>query len=186
MLNLLESSRSAAMISASILAAAAILGAAQAATDTIFRYSTPRMGVFGIDNMALSPDGNDSLNYRNDWDSGLTPLTPGDDGCFSAGVHLPHGATITKLTVFYKSDPDFTVPTAYFLRKEFSSGDSQQVGFNALPDSAMRTSNIVPLNAARTTVNNNRYSYGFGICLENNGDTFYAARIVYTYEHAGD
>jgi hypothetical protein len=192
-LNLLESSRSAAMISASILAAAAILGAAQAATDTIFRYSTPRTGYFGIHSMALSPQGDGSLDYRSPWETEGLTVRPMNDGCFSAGVHLPHGATITQLRVFYKSDPlddvggpDGTVPTAYLLRREFSTNASQRVGFDALPDSATPTSYVVSLNDARTTVNNTRYSYGFGICLENSGDTFHSARITYRYDNAGD
>jgi hypothetical protein len=185
MLNLLESSRSAAMISASILVAAAILGAAQAATDTIYRYSTPKTGFLGIDNMALIPDSDNALAYQNNWDTGLRPRM-GENGCFNAGVHLPHGAIIARLVVFYRSAADATVPRAYLLRKEFSTGTSQQVGFSALPDAATRTSYDVSLDDALATVNNSRYSYGFGICLENSGDTFYAARIVYTYEHAGD
>jgi hypothetical protein len=35
------------------------------------------------------------------------------------------------------------------------------------------------------TVNNSRFGYSFGVCLNNNA-RFYAARIVYTYVTAGD
>lgn len=185
MLGLSESSRNAAMISASIVVAAAILGVAQAATENIYRYSSPRTGYVAIDNTDLSPDGTNSLEYFNEWDVALRP-DPNRQGCFNSGVHLPHGAVITQVRVFYSATAETEASFVTIQRKPFANGINEEVAGADLPDSADRTRVDVALVASRTTVNNGQFSYGFGVCLRNDTDSFYAARIRYTYENAGD
>lgn len=185
MLRLSESSRNAAIISASIVVAAAILGAAQAATDTIYRYSSPKTGFYAIDNTDLSPDGTNSLAYINEWDVALKP-DDGENGCFNAGVHLPHGAVITQVRVFYEATAGAQTSFVRIERKAYSTGVNDVVAEGPLPNSADRVGMNIPFNASFTTVNNGGFSYGFGVCLRNDTDMFYAARIRYTYETAGD
>jgi hypothetical protein len=185
MVSLSESSRNAAMISASIVVAAAILGAAQAATENIYRYSTPKTGYYAIDNTDLSPDGTNSLAYLNEWDVALRP-DENKDGCFNTGVHLPHGAVISQVRVFYQATAGAQTSFVRIERKAYSTGVNEVVTEGQLPDSADRVGVNIPLNASLSTVNNGSFSYGFGICLRNDTDMFYAARIRYTYDTAGD
>jgi hypothetical protein len=184
MLGLPESTLNAAIISTSIVAAAAVLGAAQAATDTIFRYSSPKTGYYAVDNTDLSPDGSNSLAYLNEWDVAIQP-DAGKSGCFNAGLHLPHGAVITQVRVFYRATASSGTSVATIQRKKYTRevNDEMRLEF---PDSATRTAANMPLNASLTTINNLGFSYGLGVCLRNDTDAFYAARITYTYTHAGD
>jgi len=182
---ILESSRNAAMISASILTAAGILGAANAATDSIFKYTNPKTGYYGIDNTAMSPDGDNSLAYFNEFDVALAPRL-GKSACFSTGINLPHGAIITQLKVFYQGGAGADKPFVTLQRKPYTTGINNSVAEQDLPQSATRTATNLLLDASFTTVNNAAFSYGFGICLRNENDIFYAARITYTYQHAGD
>jgi hypothetical protein len=184
MVSFSESSRNAAMISASIVVAAAILGAAHAATDTVFRYSSPQVGYFAIDNTDLSPDGTNSLAYFNEWDIAISP----DDGqaCFNTGIHLPQGAVINQFRVFYEGGAGSDKPFVTIQRKPYTTGINEPVAEQDLQTSATRAAMNITLNTSRTKINNASFSYGFGICLRNQNDKFYAARIRYTYETAGD
>ena len=188
MLGLSESSRNAAMISASIVVAAAILGAAQAATDNVFRYSSPKTGYFGIDNMAMSPDdGTESLDYRNGWDEGLALQEPHNNfACFNTGIHLPHGAVITEARVFYQRGASANGPLVSIQRKRYATGANNTIAEEALPQTQGRAGINIALNSSFVTVDNTAFSYGFGFCLKDEDDVFYAARIKYTYQNAGD
>lgn len=133
----------------------------------------------------MIPDGANSLQYFNEFDVALAPL-PGERGCFNTGINLPHGAIMTQLRVFYEGAAGADKPFVTLQRKRYTTGINNSVAEQDLPQSAVRTSANIPLNASFTTVNNAAFSYGFGICLRNENDIFYAARIIYTYQNAGD
>ncbi len=83
----------------SLLAAVSLSGVAQAVTDTIFRYSTAKIGYFGIDAMALAPQNSHAASQlSSNWDA-VAGASVSADGCYNSGVHLPQGATITQLAV---------------------------------------------------------------------------------------
>jgi hypothetical protein len=186
MSKLLKFPRSATVVAGSLLALVSIGGAAQAITDTIFKYSAPKTGYFTIDAMAMAPDGTSSADdFSITWATGLFTSTNGP--CFNSGINLPNGAHITAIVVFYKSaatsDLDVTV-----LRKKLSDGTANTLAGQAIPDdSDARAFASIPLSStpANLVIDNAHYSYGFGVCL-GDGDTFYAARIRYTYSNAGD
>jgi hypothetical protein len=173
------------MVSASIIVAAAILGAAQAATEAVYRYSSPKTGHFGIDNTDLSPDGSNSLAYFNEWDIAISP-DEGKRACFNAGIHLPQGAIITQLRVFYEGAAGADKPFVTIQRKPYATGINDTVAEEDLPESSTRAGVDIRLDPSLTTINNARFSYGFGVCLKSEKDKFYAARIRYTYQNAGD
>jgi hypothetical protein len=168
-----------------LLAALTLSGAAQAITDTVFRYSTPKNGYFTIHVMAMTPDSNASAN---DYliDVGGTLSTGTANLCFVTGVNLPHGATMTRLAVWYTSNGS-SIAVVNLVRETLANGTTNVI---TIPDtgdgSGTRTlSNTVIPNNALAKVNNAQYAYGFGICL-GNGTVFHGARITYTYNTAGD
>ena len=110
----------------------------------------------------------------------------GRASCFNAGIHLPHGAIITQLRVFYEGAAAAEKPFVTIQRKPYATGINEEVAHQDLPESATRVGVDVTLDTSLTTVNNAQYSYGFGVCLQNENDKFYAARIRYTYQNAGD
>ena len=78
-----------------LLAALTLSGAAQAITDTVFRYTTPKTGHFGIDVMAMAPDRTDAADdYLVSW-SGV--LGTGNALCFNTGVNLPNHDAVVGL-----------------------------------------------------------------------------------------
>lgn len=179
-------SRRVALVAAGgLLAALALSGAAQAITDNVFRYTTPKTGHFSIHVMAMAPDGNISANdYITDW--GGTLSTGMANHCYITGVNLPHGATMTRLTVWYTSNGS-SDPIVNLIRETLANGTTNVITIpNTFDDSGTRTqSNTVIPNNTLAKVNNAQYAYGFGICL-GNGTVFHGARITYTYNTAGD
>jgi hypothetical protein len=183
MRNLAGYPRSAAAGAAVALAVVAAVGTAQAITDTVFKYSTPKTGFFTIDAMALAPDNSGAL-YFNDWDDGLE-ASAGNTACFNAGVNLPNGATITQVSVWAESAA-FGNPNSNLRRKKLSDGSFDILAQAQLVDDTQtRKVQHVAVPAADAVVNNNLYSYGFGFCPAED-DVFYVARISYTYQNAGD
>ena len=179
-------SRPAVMFAAaSGLAVLLLTGAAQAVTDTVFKYSTPKNGNFTIDRMAMTPadtDAADNFTIETGTGQGLRANGP---QCFNAAVNLPQGATIVRMTVWYSSvaegDPNFFV-----LRQRLTDGQTDTViASTGADDSGLRKTLNADADPNYTAVDNVRYSYGFGACLAQL-DKFYAARILYTYINAGD
>jgi hypothetical protein len=177
--------RSATVVAGGLLALVSIGGTAQAITDTIFKYSAPKTGYFTIDAMAMAPNGGSSAaEFGIAWDAGLTT---GNNHCFNAGVNLPNGAHITGVAIFYKSGATSDV-SVEFLRKNLANGTFVDVAIDDIADDTnTRQAAAIPLSStlSHLVVDNAHYSYGFGICM-GNSDTFYAARIGYTYTNAGD
>lgn len=175
--------RSAMITAAGIATALALSGSAQALTDKVFRYSSPQTGFYTIDRMAMVPD-HDGAVYLTEWSGGLT--TKGDAlTCFNAGVNLPQHATITDVTVSYRSGTHYN-PHFYLQRHKFSDGAAHTMAFAVpLDDSSTLKAGSLTLVPDLIVIDNRFYSYGFGVCLGAD-DAFYAARIRYTYETAGD
>jgi hypothetical protein len=176
-------SKRAAFAIAGLLGIFALSGGALAITDSVFKYTNPKTGYYGIDHMAMAPDGTSSANdYGMDWGNGLQAAT---GNCFNTAVNLPNGATITNVTVWYEGGTD-AVLTVQLHRHKFIDGTSELVGTNSLTDTtSTRTSGNVPVAATIAVINNQQYSYGFGICVHSTS-FFYAARIRYQYSNAGD
>jgi len=174
--------RNMATFAVSALAIIVLGGAAHAVTDTIFKYTNPRTGFFTIDPMALSAD-TDGRTYTIDYTNGNISGT----GCFSTGVNLPNGATITALTVWIASgagsDPNFTL-----LRRDLGSGNPDLLLNHVLvnDDSTARTAhNFKFANNASAKVDN-KHTFGFAVCLPDATNFFLGGRIAYTYTTAGD
>jgi hypothetical protein len=167
---------------ASIVAAASIASAAQAATDTIYKYKAPKTGNFQISPLAMAPD-TDGYDYYVSFPTKLRVNT--GNGCFSTGVNLPQGAIITTLVVYYSSSAKDNYYVRLFRAK---AGDGS---FDLLADPLLsddtgnRKTEQKPVDPVLGTVNNNQWNYSIGICLDA-GNEFYGARVVYTYDNAGD
>jgi len=176
--------RNIAAFAAGAVATVLIIGnAAHAITDSIFKYSTPKVGYFSIHPMALSPD-QDTRTYMVTFgDATLTGT-----GCFKTGVNLPDGATISALRVWFESDAS-SDPIFYFIRHNLATGQEDAFVTSAVvhDDSAERVAhNFVIPNTSAAKVSSGQYAYGFAFCGQQNRDRFYGARVAYTYTTAGD
>jgi hypothetical protein len=167
-------------------AVATILGigaAAHAATDTIFRYSTPRTGFYSVSAVGMTPEV-PGIDYVSDHVSGSLYVLS-DGGCFTAAINLPHGVKITDVHgVWTSGGTEDSVFRLYqyalrehepmLMRQGLVAGTGARRGIRSVPTS---TSQIV---------NNNLYTYGFFVCTVEPADIFHGAKITYTYMHAGD
>jgi hypothetical protein len=170
----------------SILATYCFADIANAASDTIYKYSTPKTGSYVIDPMDMAADSSAGIDYFNDWTSGLH-LNSGNSGCFNAGVHLPHGAKITQALMFYSSLAGKNKITLNLYRRTLSGNILSTIG-NAFgtTQTGDPASVKVTLNESLTTVNNLANSYSVGACLNDTGNNIQGIRILYTYTTAGD
>jgi hypothetical protein len=173
---------SATEISAAAAAVLLIGGSAYAVTSNVFKYSASKIGYFGIDPMALAPDGADSAKVYSIEFTGALSATGGS--CFATGVHLPNRARMTALQVWYSSGASHN-PLVHLRRHGFDRSGDAIFQRTIVDNTSVRKSvNIRITDAALATIDNAHYTYGFGICLDN-GDNFFSARIAYTYEDAG-
>ena len=184
MKKLFTSRRLAVAAAGGLLVALSLSGVAQAVTDKIFQYTTAKTGYFAIHPMAMVPDGAESAStYHVGWNGAGLHTTGG--GCFSTSVNLPNGTTMTGLAIWYSSGTGGN-PQMVILRYKLADGTSDFVADKVFADdSATRNEGIAPINATFAVVDNAHYAYGFGTCLNAN-DSFYGARIAYTYTNAGD
>jgi hypothetical protein len=167
-----------------LLAAFALSGVAQAVTDTIFKYTTPKTGYLAISPVAFAPELS-SLQYS----VGRSILLAANGtACFEAPVNLPQGAKMTALAIWYRR----TAPNSF------------SVGLNRHPIAPENLVSVVVANpvadtggvykpasynitnASEQTVDNQHNNYFLVVCLSNTNDEFYGARITYSYDSAGD
>jgi hypothetical protein len=160
-------------------------GYAFAITSNAFTYSPELNGALMIDPMDLSPDGNESAgNYHIDYPDGR--LIAGGSSCFSTGLHLPQGAKLVELRIFHASLS--TSDLSFFLVKHVpATGANVSILTTGIPDnSGTRKATAFDLTAnANRVINNATGGYGLGICV-GASDTFFGARIAYSYSSAGD
>ena len=179
-------SRSAAVAAGSLFTILAICGTANAVTDTIFKYTAPKTGYFTIDGLAMSPD-SAGADYFIDFSGGLG-LNSGSGTCFTAGVNLPNGAKITGVAAYYRSGMGSVLAVKLFSHK-LTDGVSNEIASKALTDDSgtRKAANLTLVSTpAALIVNNAQFSYGLGVCLTTTDNKFYAVRITYTYDNAGD
>jgi hypothetical protein len=182
----LFASRRALTIAGSLLAIVSIAAIAQAATDTIYRYSTPRTGVFQLSALAMTPT-DKNVDYEIEAPGGRVRMLSGS-GCFTGGVNLPNGATITSVAGIIASGGGAGHPGFVFMRHTTSDGDLVAIAMleEIFDDSGARKIFKAAVSEDAKAVNNNLYSYGFVVCLPGTADYFYGAKIGYTFTHAGD
>jgi hypothetical protein len=175
-----------AAASAALITGALFSPAAQAITDTVFRYSTPKTAHLGLMPAAFTP-GILTSNYFNSGEA-LTPATT-NQTCWFAPVNLPHGAKMTALAMWYMLEsPDLAI--IQLVRTKFSDGAETQIVSESAPaDGGYRPVNY-PITGAVQVVDNQRYGYYVRVCLEYDGagtsPSFRGARVTYTYTNAGD
>ena len=184
-MNLFSSRHSATIAAGSLVAIVSATAVAQAATDTIYKYSTPKIGNFSINPFAMSPT-EDGVDYSTQFIAGGFIRLSSGTGCFSTGVNLPNGATMTRLTTFWTSGagpkPGYTI-----LRHTLSDGATVIVATgNVNDDTGTRKPFSANIDATAALVNNNQHSYTFVICMGGLNDAFHGARVSYTYTSAGD
>ena len=169
---------------AAVVATTAVIGAAQAITDTAFRYSTPQVGFFSINPVAMTSDSS-AMDYARD----ALALTRegGGSACFGTGANLPQGARMTTLAVWFKSDDIGADPTFSIVRQRHSDGALVIVAEGTgVDDTQLRKQATATIESDLGTIDNSTYSYAFRFCPFAIQNQFLGARIRYTYRNAGD
>jgi hypothetical protein len=159
-----------------------IIGAAHAATDTIFKYTTPKTGALTLLAAAFTP-----AQHTSSWSNiGSSLDGAGGSTCFFAAVNLPQGAKITNLAVWYAKN-DSGGSYLFLTREQLSTGNTALIGSVLATDSggARGGKQAAVTNTAVNTVNNLAYGYYLEKCVSST-ETFYGARITFTYQTAGD
>jgi hypothetical protein len=173
-------SRNAAFFAAGGFAAMLFLsGAAHAITDTIFRYSAPRTGYYSMQGQVFLPrDSTAASGYASSLGSGLTVTAV---AFFSTPVHLPQGAKLTALALWYKTKTSIAL-----LRQKLSDSSIDIIGSKTVADGSgkLRPANI-DLTSAAIAIDNVHYSYSVQVGADPTG-AFYNARLAYTVDNAGD
>ena len=101
----LTSHRVALVAVGGLLAVLSFGGVAQAITENVFRYSSPKTSSLTLSSADFVPSSTfSSQNYVFD-ETGIT-TTSISQRCFVAPVHLPQGATIKQLRAFYRRPND--------------------------------------------------------------------------------
>jgi hypothetical protein len=180
----IKSPLSATIVAGGILAIGPLGGTASAATDTVYKYATPKTGYYSISAKAMTPDGDTSAaSYF--ISSGVGVTTQNNGACFGTGVNLPQGAKATVVTVFYSSGATSNI-SAKLNRKSFTDGNVDTIASKTFTDNTQaRKMGNLPITASLAGIDNLHFSYSLDICLGKN-DGFESARIAYTYTNAGD
>jgi hypothetical protein len=161
-------------------------GAANAITDTIFKYSTPKTGYYSLSPLHFAPgDGGSANSYETPWPQYLR--TFGSNACFNTGLNLPQGAVITSYQTWYSTDLNGSVD-AYLFRTNLTDGSfstiTRLLSTNTTQNRTTMKLNVTPASLA--TVNNAIFAYSVGFCLKSPSARYYGGRVNYTYSTAGD
>ena len=159
--------------------ASVVGGTAFAITSPDFTYSSAKAGYQAIHPMDLSAGSGDTA-----YQVISSPARLIGDGCFNTGIHLPQGATVLDIAVYYKSDTQ-SDPTVSLERVNLTTGVRQAIVFRELLSDNVRSKETIPIPSGEKTVKNGIYAYGFTFCV-NSGSEFDDALIRYTYTSAGD
>jgi hypothetical protein len=166
-----------------LVTATLVGGAAHAVTDTIFKYTTPKTGYLSVDPVGLMPlthDDADAYGIYYVYD-GVTTTTRAYS-CFGKSVELPQGAKVTALAGWYQRG----------MRLSLYRHSPAQASSEVIADRVFKTTETtvrpgtVAIDAARATINNQRYTYALIMCLPETSNNFFGARVTYTYTTAGD
>ena len=136
-------------------------------------------GHYGLHWQAFSPASDSSAcNYV--YSNFLGGIASGVTGaCFSAGVNLPDGATITAVSFWHTSSSG--TESFDFFRTAVSDGTSVKLISKQDTNSTGQRKTVNVAVHHLNVVDNTRYLYGVLVCLGNaNNDTFQGARITYT------
>jgi hypothetical protein len=100
--------------------ASVIGGTAVAVTSPNFTYSSAQPGFYAISPMDMAPNGTIAVNngYSIDY---YDPAQLTANGCHNTGVHLPQGAKLKNVVVYFKSGNQSNL-SAFFVRLNLSSG----------------------------------------------------------------
>jgi hypothetical protein len=160
---------------------------AQAATDTNYKYSTPRKGYFTIDAGGMTPESS-SLIYSVSSAPVALSLAPASPiGCFRASVNLPQGAQITAVNAFYSTALTGNTPYFSLRRVDLNTGMPEIIAEKIVPLTTVgRKAYAAPVAVGLAAVNEIKYSYEFMMCTMSSNHAFGGARIMYTVGNAGD
>lgn len=168
------------------LAAVAASSAAVAITSSDFTYRASRDAFLTVSPHDLHPtDRNSASNFEVSlFPARLTTEISGP-ACFGTEINLPQGVRITSLTTYYSSAA--TSDVAVYLTRDRLAGEGWTFLASQGPinnSGSLRTATSA-VSADVGTVANDKYSYGFAVCL-GAGDSFQGSRIAYRYKTAGE
>jgi hypothetical protein len=163
--------------------AVCLTGAAQAVTDTVFKYSTPKTGYLAFAGNAFTPLDDMTGFYVNNRRE--LRVKADDFVCFATPVHLPQGADMTSLAVWYRNQ---TATLTVSVLKATNSGVFSEIAKRNLPQGAGALLATKSIAGAAAIIDNQRSHYWLEYCATD-GSTdsqLNSVRITYTYMNAGD
>jgi hypothetical protein len=164
---------------------AALIGTAQAITDTAFTYSPAKTGFYTIGPRDMNPLLSSTVYSV---DNGGVHVTTAGFTCFAAGVHLPNGAKIGQVAVWYRSAGGGQGFQFHLQRTQLSIAFPQPIVSKNVVDISTNSKAVAatPTDTTTTTVSNGSYVYDFQFCANANDVAFQFARFTYTFTNAGD
>jgi hypothetical protein len=146
---------------------------------SVAQTTTLKTGHYTIDPASVTAGRGDILYTKN---AGLLYNLNTGSWCFSAGVNLPHRATVTRITAWYKGGTGPAPLIMRLLRSKLADGTNVEVGYGVLSNKNVpRKAETLGLTASHAVVDNVQHSYGIDLCIPPDGSRFYGARITYTY-----
>jgi len=173
---------------AGLVTSVTVGGIAVAVTSDSFEYSEQQVGFYSISAHAMAPTpGLDAGTYM--WFPSIIKVhenIPQQFACATAAVHLPDGAILTNMNVYYSSSGDVGRMNVSLQRLHLPSGAVVTISKRGdLPKTnELRTEIVLPIYENHQVVKNSAYAYGFLACMRP-GDFFAGARIAYRYKKAG-
>jgi hypothetical protein len=167
-----------------IVAACLLGGAAQAITDNVFRYSTPRLGYLQLNPAGFTPmtnEGPGSYRIFYVYDAFIQTTVAG--ACFGKSIELPQGAKVTALGAWYQKGARVSLYRHHVAAGTATSTQIADRIFTSTQSDVRAGS--VPITGP-STINNQIYSYAMIVCLPQTDNLFFGARITYNYTTAGD
>lgn len=153
-----------------------------------YSYSPALVGRVSLSPMDFAPDGDASaVDYFVSWSGqSLTTGQPGSS-CFETGVQVPNLSIMTQVRVYYTAT-DQSGLTAVLVRSELATGATTYLVQASLPSTGgTRGQAVLSIPAAvGRRVDNERYTYGAGVCLSGTGAEFGGETVRYNYSNAGD
>jgi len=170
------------------LSAAAFIsigGMTLAVTSQQFIYSVPQHGSYSLSSLDLVPEGSGAAgNYFAD-QTVLAQANSSQRECFGTGVHLPQGAKLSDVVLFYNSSQANSI---FLYLHRYSPPTNNQlfiVGSDVGNGNGIPSTVKVQVSTSVAPIDNVKFHYTFGVCLSN-GAAMLGGRVDYTYTSAGD
>ncbi len=151
---------------------ACVLGSAftlAAASDAVSKAEY--MSISILDMVPLTDEATRSFSFTQ------AGATVSADGCFATSLDLPNGAVLKNIKAYYKLNPSRKIDLTFLVRQEYGSSGSSGTGTALDNDSG--NVEVKTIRLGNHVIDNKKYSYSIGVCIENGDGFLFPARLKY-------